>query len=132
VAIWFGATWDRAHIIEGQGVRVPSYRGSPPPCQHLLHQSTCPSQGRSHFTIVARFLISSNSLGAIHGSPPCHDTSFAALGLEHGLTIHTSDLILSKAEILRIQASVFKNSAIFNLPPLSTGWPSHSSSTSKS
>ena len=68
-------------------------------------------------------LISSNSLGAIHGSPPCHDTSFAALGLEHGLTIHTSDLILSKAEILRIQASVFKNSAIFNLPPLSTGWP---------
>ena len=51
---------------------------------------------------------------------------------EHGLTIHTSDLILSKAEILRIQASVFKNSAIFILPPLSTGWPSQSSSTSKS
>ena len=51
---------------------------------------------------------------------------------EHGLTIHTSDLIRSKAEILRIQASVFKNSAIFNLPPLSTGWPSQSSNTSKS
>ena len=43
-----------------------------------------------------------------------------------------SGLIWSKAEILRIQASVFKNSATFSLPPLSTGWPSQSSSTSKS
>jgi hypothetical protein len=81
--------------------------------------------------VIAAFVVVSLSFSA-QAAEKKKDTSFAALGLEHGLTIHTSDLILSKAEILRIQASVFKNSAIFNLPPLSTGWPSHSSSTSKS
>jgi hypothetical protein len=48
------------------------------------------------------------------------------------LSLSISGLIWSKAEILRIQASVFKNSATFSLPPLSMGWPSQSSSTSKS
>jgi len=48
------------------------------------------------------------------------------------LSLSISGLIWSKAEILRIQPSVFKNSATFSLPPLSTGWPSQSSSTSKS
>ena len=34
-----------------------------------------PSQGRAHFTIVARFLISSNSLGATTDLPPSHNRS---------------------------------------------------------
>ena len=30
VEIWFGATWDRARTIEGQGQRVPSSDWLPP------------------------------------------------------------------------------------------------------
>ena len=66
----------RAHTLEGQRARLPSYRAGALLANIYSHQSTCQSQGRSHFTIVARFLINLNSLGAIHGSPPCHDTSF--------------------------------------------------------
>ena len=84
--IWWGATCDRAHTIEGQGQRVPSYRGS----ARSLPPSTPPEhvavQRRLHFTIAARFLISPNSLGRRRIStitqpePSLQDTESIQLG----------------------------------------------------
>jgi hypothetical protein len=61
---------------KGKGTLLQTHR---PSCQHLLDQSTCllcQSNAARTFTMVARFLISSNFIGGDDGSPPCHNMSF--------------------------------------------------------
>src|SRR5258705_9622553 len=56
--------WDRGSYCRRAKGKGTSYRGSAPSLPASTPPEHVPVQGRSHFTIVARFLISLNSLGA--------------------------------------------------------------------
>src|SRR5258705_4382757 len=75
--------WDRGSYCRRAKGKGTSYRGSAPSLPASTPPEHVPVQGRSHFTMVARFLISPNSLGAttdLH-----HHTTRAARSLaRHG------------------------------------------------